>query len=276
MSQQVKAVGFLSGRTGDAVIQTVVARAFKLKYPDSHLTFALSEQFRDIMPLFYHHPYINSHHVWEGHDNWPTPADVEYVKWRGYDIVYDAMAKHSQPDWYNHRTYGQEACARFGFEMPADQSYLLNPWFPLCNGYKKHVTLSLVPNRSKNLEKTMPKSECEKLCIALRARGYTPLQLGGRFDVRLDNAECPDFSILEATQHMLSSAFHITADTAFSSIAAGYGHRTLGFYGVNYPDMKDCFSHLPPNPAAHYIKNRDPRTLTADDIVAAIEKEGFK
>lgn len=270
------AIGFVGGQIGDACVMTVALRAFKQQYPDSRFTFALAEKYRDVMPLFYHQKHIDDFHVWDGWDAaWPTVADREYCYFRGFDRVFNALAAHSRPDWYNHHTYGEEACLRFGLKVPDDTSYELHRWFPLWDGYKRTVTLSLFPSAGQ-LHKTMPVEQCERLCLLLKAAGYNPVQLGGRFEyVKLKGATAPHLSILEATKLMLSSAFHITADTAFSSIAAAYKHPTLGFYGLNYPDMVDCFSHLPPNPNAIYIKNRDPQSVTAEELITLAQDGGL-
>lgn len=270
----IKACGFLGGQFGDLVIQTVVCRAFKEQNPDSHLTFAMAGKYRDILPLFFNHPNIDDYHIWEGYDSaWPTEADVKWAQFRKLDIVFNPMMGHTKPDWYNFNHYAEEGCLRFGLTPPKDLSYELIRWFPLYDGCQKNVTLSLFPSKSTQLDKTMPIEECEKLCIELKKMGYNPIQLGGRFETPLKNAENPDFSFLEATKMMLSSAFHITADTGFSSVAAGYKHKTLGFYGINYPDMKDCFSHLPINANAVYLKNRNPQTVTADELLTTIKEK---
>lgn len=272
----IKAIGFLGGQFGDLVIQTVVCRAFKQQFPDSKLTFAMAQKYRDIQPLFFHNPNIDDYHIWDGYDaGWPSDADREYVYFKGYHKVFNAMAGHTRPDWYNANHYAAENCLRFGLMIPKDLSYELVRWFPLYDDGKKNVTLTLFPSKGSQLDKTMPIEECEKLCIDLKKLGYNPIQLGGKFEVRLENARNPDLSILEATKLMLSSSFHITADTGFSSIAAGYKHKTLGFYGLNYPDMKDCFSHLPINVNAHYIKNKAPQLITAEEIIQTAKTEGF-
>jgi ADP-heptose:LPS heptosyltransferase len=263
------AIGFCGGQIGDAIVMTVAIRAFKQQYPHARFTFALAEKYKDVMPLFYQHELIDDYHVWDGWDaTWPSVADRMYCYFRGFNHVYNALAPHSRPDWYNHHTYGEEACLRFGLPVPDDRSYHLNRWFPLWDGYKRTVTLSLFPSAGQ-VHKTMPVEECEQLCVALKGLGYQPVQLGGKYEyVKLKNALAPHLSILEATKLMLSSALHITADTAFSSIAAAYKHPVVGFYGINYPDMTDCFSHLPPNPNALYIKNRDPQSVKADEVIA--------
>ncbi len=273
----MRGAGFAAGQFGDAVVMTVGVRAFAQAYPDSQLTFAVAEKFRDILPLFLHHPLIHDLHTWEGYDSpqWPTAADEAYIHWRDYDIVYNAMPPHSQHDWYNHRTYGQEACVRYGLPVPDDISYELVPWMRLRKDCSRVVTLSLFPSKGQQMDKTMPVAECEKLCVALRAKGYTPVQLGGRFEPTLNNAVAPSMSVLEATTLMLSSKLHITADTAFASIAAGYHHPAVGVYGINYPDMTDCFSHLPPNRNAVYLKNVSPQRRTAAEVLAVIEEKGM-
>lgn len=269
------AIGFQQGQLGDLIITTVAARAFKRQHPDARLTLGIADKYRDALPLFIQQADIDDLHVWDGYDNWPTVIDREYMYWRGFDRVFNAMPPHSRPDWYNHHTYGEEACLRFGLPIPDDTSYQLTRWFPLDKGHERVVTLSLFPSAGQ-LHKTMPVEECEKLCVYLKAAGYTPVQLGGKYEyVKLKNAFAPHLSILEATKLMLSSAFHVTADTAFSSIAAGYGHRVVGFYGVNYPDMVDCFSHLPPNPNALYIKNCDPQSVKAEEVIELARAAGY-
>ena len=270
-----KAIGFCGGQTGDAVVMTVAIRAFKQQNPNARFTFALAEKYKEIMPLFYHHPHIDDFHIWDGWDStWPSILDREYIYFCGFDMVYNALCPHTRPDWYNYNTYGEEACLRFGLKIPDDKSYELVRWFPLYLDRKKIVTLSLFPSAGQ-VHKTMHVDECEKLCIILKKMGYNPVQLGGKFEyIKLKNAMAPHFSIFEATKLMLSSRLHITADTAFSSIAAGYKHPVVGWYGINYPDMKDCFSHLPPNPNAVYIKNRDPQTLTAEEVINTIKESG--
>ena len=269
------AIGLMQGQLGDLILSTVAIRAFKQQYPDARFTLGIADKYRDALPLFLHHGDIDDIHVWDGYDNWPTSIDRQYCHWRGFDRVFNAMPPHSRPDWYNHHTYGEEACLRFGLPIPDDTSYELVRWFPLDKGYEKVVTLSLFPS-SNQLHKTMPVEECEKLCVSLKAMGYTPVQLGGKYEyVKLKNAVAPHLSILEATRLMLSSHLHLTADTAFSSIAAAYKAPIVGWYGRNYPDMVDCFSHLPPNPNALYIKNRDPQSVKAEEVVELARAGGY-
>lgn len=265
------AIGFLGGQYGDLVIQTVAARAFKQQFPDAKLTFAVNRKFAGIMSLFVQNPNIDAFHEWDAYDGaWPSQTDREYIAFKGFDHVFNQMAGHLQRDWYNHRHYAEEACLRHGLKVPTDISYELVKWFPKLEGRSRYVTLSLFPSKGGQLDKTMPIPECEALCVGLKAMGLTPVQLGGRFEVNLENAIAPDFSILEAAQLMTSSALHITADTAFSSIAAGYKHKTLGFYSRNYPDMISCDSHLPPNPNAHYLKNRVMADLKAEELLSLV------
>ncbi len=266
-----KAIGFKQGQIGDLVIQTAVAAAFKEQYHDTHLTFGIGSKYKDMLPLFFNHPFIDDYHIWDGYDNWPSNLDVEYIKFKNFDFVFDAMGGHTQANWYNFNHYATEDCLIHGIKPLPKPVYYLNKWFPLHSDCNKIVTLSLFPSKSTQMDKTLRIQEAEKFCKDLRTLGFTPLQLGGRFDYKLDNAICPDFSIFEATKYMLSSKVHVTADTSFASIAAGYNHPTIGFYGLNYPDMTDCFSHLPPNRNAYYFRNINPQEVTADMLLGALK-----
>lgn len=264
------AVGFVNSLYGDTVIMTVACRAFKLKYPDAKLTFAVADKFKDILPLFVRNPNIDSFHVWSSYNDWPQKVDQEYINFRKFDYVFHPQPAHSRLDWYNHNHYAQEACIRYGLVPPDDLSYELVKWFPELPEYKKCITLSLFPNKGTQMDKTMTVEECENLCVGIKKLGYQPIQLGGKYEVKLENAVSPDLSFIEAAQILTSSALHITADTAFSSIAAGYKHKTLGFYGLNYKDMRDCGSHLPPNSNAYYFRNIVPQQLKAEELLTAI------
>lgn len=267
----IKAAGFLLGQFGDLVIQTVVCRAFKEKYPDSHLTFTVGDKYKEILPLFFHHPHIDDFHIYEGYDNWPTQSDIDYINYRKFDLVFNGKAQPTSQDWYNYLHYAEEHCLEHGLNPPQDLSYLLIPWFNLYNDCKNVVTLSLFPSKGSQPKKGMLVNEAEELCINLKKKGFRPIQLGGKFEIKLENAESPHFSILEATKLMLSSKLHITADTCFSSVAAAYKHPTIGFYGLNYPNMVDCFSHLPPNTNASYIKNKEPNSIKAEEILNLVD-----
>lgn len=271
-----KAIGFAGGQFGDLVMQLVPARVFKETHPGSHLTFAMADKYRDILPLFVGNPDIDAFHVWEGYDRaWPTPADQGYIEFSRFDHVYTPMPGHTEPSWYNRHHYLVENCLRFGLPAPKDISYRLHRWFPLLKGCEKIVTLSLFPSGGGQPNKSLNVAASEWLCWALRAKGYTPVQLGGRYEVKISNALNPSLSILEATQLMVSSKLHVTADTFFAWAAAGYSHPTIGFYSLNYPDMTDCFSHLPPNSRGHYLKNCVPPQVTADQLLAIAEREGL-
>lgn len=269
----MNAIGFAQGQVGDLVIMTVCCRVFKEAYPDSHLTFGVADKYKDMLPLFANHPHIDGYHTWSAYDNWPDQTDLDYLA--RFDRVYHAMPPHSRPDWYNHLHYGQEACARYGLPIPDDYSYQLTPWMPLRKDCKRVVTLSLFPSKGSQMDKGLTIPEAEKLCVALKRLDYQPVQLGGRFEPRLENAVAPSMSILEATTLMLSSALHITADTGFSSIAAGYHHPTLGFYGRNYPDLVDNATQIPPNRNAHYIRDRHPQSVTAEQLVTTALDKGL-
>ena len=50
----IKAIGFNQGQIGDLVINLIACRAFKEKFPDSHLTFGINKKYQSILPIFKH------------------------------------------------------------------------------------------------------------------------------------------------------------------------------------------------------------------------------
>lgn len=268
---QIKAIGFLKQAMGDLVMQTIPLRAFKEKYPDSYFIFGIDEKYKAIEPLFYNHPWINEIHIWKGINNdWPNNEDAEYINNEKFNVVFNAMGLHTRPDWYLHYHYGQEFCFMANLSPPEDISCYLVKWFELIPNCDKIITLSMFPQFDKGQKKSLSIEKLEKLCINIKKLGYQPLQLGGKFEPKLENAERPEFTMLEATKYLCSSKLHITADTSFSWIASAYKHKTLGIYTNNLPFMTDSWSHRPINENAKYMHRNNLEELQIEEIIDAI------
>lgn len=266
----ISAIGFCNSMYGDIVMATVCCRAFKEKYPDSHLTFAVSNKYSKILPLFDMHPNIDSFNVWKSYEDWPSEGDRAFLQQHKYNIVYHPQPSHTSSDWYNHNHYTAEYCLMHGLTPPQDLSCELNPWFGRNEAYKDCIAISAFPSHSTQLDKTLDLKCWNYIVFHLKRRGYRCIQLGGKFDIPIEGAENPDLNFIEAAQVLYSSKLQITTDTSWAWIGSAYKVNCLGLYGYNYKNQNNIANHLPVNPNATYLSERNIKNIDINLIIDTI------
>lgn len=269
----MKAIGFLTGRVGDAVMCSVAARQFKAQFPSAHLTFAVGKKFGNVIDLFKGLSYIDDIHVWHGtDDDWPTNADVAFINLEGYDVVFDGLSQHTRSDWYNHIHYVEETCLMLGLDKPADLQCQLGYLPRPIPGLDKTITTSLFASGNQPY-KTLSAAKIEALFKTLNDLGYRVMQVGST-DPAIEGAANLSGDIYTAVDYICSAKMHLTIDTAFSWISSAYQRPLVGLYGRNYPDMKPGrqVSHHPVNPNATYIDAERVDDIEIDAIIEDVKK----
>lgn len=264
---------------GDLVMCSVAARAFKEQYPDSHLTFAACSSYKNILPLFKEHPYIDALHVWDSYEDWPRQSDIDFLTREKFDIVFHPFAQHTRPDWYNYYHYAEETCMMLGLAPPKDLQCYLNPTKYYSVLDKKLICLSLFPSRGANQVKAYPMDKCIELVAELNKKGYRCVQLGGRFETPIQGAEIYEESTFEDGAHLLLSCMlHISTDTSWAWISSAYSCPMIGLYTRDYPDisLERVISHNPVNSYATYINRNSMKDVDVDEILyVAKERYGI-
>lgn len=251
-----RAIGMIAGQFGDLVISTVAARTFKQQFPDYQLEFGISNKFQGIAPLFFNHKHIDKIHIWEGYDDWPNhPHDLRHLNHEKYDIVFNAMPKHTKLDWYNYYHFTQENCLVHGIEPPENLQCNLTKWFDTIPDYKNYIALSVFPGYGVSNGRTFSTEKLNKLVDNIHKLGYKTILIGTDKEPKLNNTETTNTTFFNAVKIMLSCKMLITADTAMSWVASAYSFPTIGYYTRNYSDMRidRICSHIPINPRGQYI-----------------------
>ena len=268
----IKVIGFNAGAVGDLVMMTALTRQFKKENSDSYFIFGIGNRYAHIVSLFYNHSFIDDIHIWSSYDEWPVYEDIKYIIEKKIDKVYNAMPDHFDELWYNKRHYIQEHGLIHGFSQIDDLTCILNPYFGAIKDCDKVITLSMFPQFDKGQKKSLSLNKLEELCLNIKKLGFLPIQLGGKYEQKLENAEKPDFSMLEAARLLYSSRLHITADTSFSWISSSYKHLTIGVYTNNLPYMIDSWSHRPINSNAYYFHRDNLENLAIEEIIIKIKE----
>jgi ADP-heptose:LPS heptosyltransferase len=268
----MKIIGYFCGQVGDLVIQTPLIRQFKQENPNCNLILGIGNKYKQVVPLFYNSPYIDDIHLWDSYEDWPNENDFKYIKQEKFNIIYGGMPNHTEDYWYLYRHYAQEFGEMYGMKIKNLQCEL-DPWFGKLDNCDKIVTLSMFPSMDVGQKKSLSIEQLEKLCIEVKKLGYLPFQLGGKYEPKLENAERPDMSLIQAAQLLYSSKLHLTCDTSFGWISSAYQHKTIGFYTNNLPFMTEEASKniQPINPNAYYFHRDNLANLQIDEIIIKIQ-----
>lgn len=273
----MKAIGFLHGLAGDAVMCTAACREFKKMHPDAHLTFALSKGNAKILELFKGHPDIDAFHVWDNDGVRMSENDVKFIKDNNFDIVFNPFANHTSQDWYNHFHYIHETLLMLGFPInkhfTSTQLYLPAPTDQKQHSDDKLITIAAWPSAGAQLDKTPSLDNWVRIVSFLKDKGYRVVQLGGRFDLEIEGAERNDLSFKESAILLYTSKLSITTDTSWAWIASAYEHNNIGLYKYNYIDQNNIENHLPTNKNSSYLYGKNFDNIDIESVIEAIKNK---
>ena len=106
----------IRGQFGDIIMQEPGLRKFIEENPDTQIVFAVSEPYKDILPLFEnYHENIVGFKVWEGYNEWPSEADLKYMEEEKFDALFPPdIPLHPEADWANRRHITTETALMIG------------------------------------------------------------------------------------------------------------------------------------------------------------------
>lgn len=269
----IKAIGFLYGWHGDALMAQALCRTFKQQNKDSHLTFAVNKKYQRVLPLLFQNPYIDGFHIWDGSDDFPTQVDSQFIQENNFDIVFNPKAQHKNNSWYLNNHYIDEMHEMFDFSKPENKQIELTRYFESLPSYSNYIALSLVASGNQ-LSKTISFEKIRELIVKIRALGLTPIRIDSRseYDSQI-GIPASQLSIFDATVLMLSTKMLITVDTLWAWASSGYSFPTIGLYAPNYPNMpidRVC-SHMPVNTSSTYLVGNTVNDISVDQIIEEIK-----
>lgn len=249
----LKIIGTNQGQRGDLIVGTVVARAIKERFPNSQFTLGINKKYQDMIDLFRYHPYIDSIHVWDEYDNWPSQNDINFLKTNYYDIFLHPMPKHPNDHcWYNlveHLT--ESACIMNGFVPPKDLTCVLNKYFDLYSEYKNYICIAPFTAWER---KNISLDKWEKIVSFINNKGFRVIQIGGDNEINIKGAEKINTSYFESVKIMLSCKFLISLDGGMAWVASAYKHPVLGLYGYHFENQFSAKIYQPLNTNAIYLE----------------------
>jgi len=266
----MKYIGFNQGQYGDLCINTVVCRALKERLPNCELHFGINQKYSSLAPIFENHPLINKIHIWDAYNDWPSQKDVDHIMAERYNFTFDAMPPHTQEHWYVNNHQAAEACLVYGLRPPDNLQVELNQYFETQRN-KRHVALNLFAE-TRGDAKTPSLEQAQKISDLLKAKGYTPVQIGLPDQPQICEKRFSG-SFFDSIKFTLSCDYLFTVDSAMAWIASGYSFPTFGIYAYNYyPHVTTSKNWQPVNPNAKYIEKDKISNITLELISEEIDK----
>lgn len=256
------------GQRGDLIMNTVVARAIKEKFPNCHTSMSINKQYEDMKELFYNHPYIDSVSIWEGYDDWPTQNDINHAK--NFDIILHPMPQHPNNHcWYNLVNYQTEAaCIMNGFTPPKDLSCILNKYFEV----KKQIKSVCISPFTAWERKNISSEKWQSIIDYIYNKGYLVFQIGSKNEYKFNNTIKEDLTYIESTKLALGCDLVIGLDGGFSWLMSAYKHPFLGLYGHSYDNLISPKVYEPINPNSTYLESFRAQDIPNDIIFQKIDE----
>lgn len=250
----MKAIGFNQGQIGDLAMNLIACRAFKERYPESHLVFGINKKYESCAPIFLNNKLIDEIKIWENYDNWPSDADRNFILENKFDIVFNPMPQHQDEMWYMNEHHTSAVCKMHGLHTPDNLQIELNPWFNHNEQYKNFVAFTTFSSAGK--VRDIPKDVSNKIINYLHEIGFKTIQLGLASHDKL-NTTLPALggSIFDDVKIAKSCRLVVTADTGMNWIMSGYKSKVLGLYSSkSYPHLAPLENRTPINPNAKYLQ----------------------
>lgn len=263
------AIGFNQGQFGDVCMGTVAARSFKQKFPDAKLCLGINEKYKSIKPLFENNELIDSLHVWDGYDNWPTEKDMSHLRLANYDKVFNPMPAHTEPLWYLKRHQTEELCLMHWLTPPKNLQVSLSDYFS--SGIKDYITVCF-SGVTRGEVKSLTLERAKELCCAIRNKFNLKVYQLGLDQDPLYSDDRFNGSFLDATKFMLESKLLVTVDTSWAWIASGYSKSVVGLYSYSYyPGSTTAKNWQPVNSNAAYLEASNVNDINIDEILESIK-----
>ena len=261
----MKAIGFNAGQYGDLAMNVVAAGVLAEIHPECKLTFAIGNRYADCEGAFRFQKNIDSTYIWDSYNTWPAPTDLKYMEEKKFDLAFNAMPIHPDPQWYLKRHQTEEVCYMHGLPPPRSRKINLQKYWPSEgreNIYKNYVYITREGSFENKKVSVSQFTEVEKFLTSKGLSIITPYA---------DKIE-KHLSYFDSIRIMTACKFLITVDTGMCWFASAYNIPTVGLYGYEfYPGATTSKNWQPENPNAIYLEDKRVRDIDPERIIEAIK-----
>jgi len=262
----------MGGQYGDVIMQEPGLRKFIEDNPNTKITLAICDKYKDVLPLFYnYHENIVEYKVWEGYDDWPTQRDLEYIESQNFDAMFPCEKPfHAQLDWARHRHIVTETAMMLGVEAETDDIQLKMP--KEVTKEPKTVALHLFSSKYPGGTRSISVKKQTKIVAHLNEMGYKVYQLSSPDQPHIEGTIFKHGTYYDACLRMLSTDLLISCDSGMAWVASAYNHPTVALFSYAYnQDIGTTVNWHPVNPNATYFESFLANDIPLENIFEQIE-----
>jgi len=264
----------IRGQFGDIIMQEPGLRKFIEENPDTQIVFAVSEPYKDILPLFEnYHENIVGFKVWEGYNEWPSEADLKYMEEEKFDALFPPdIPLHPEADWANRRHITTETALMIGVTSGDTDVKLTVPADVVKE--PKTVALHLFSSKWPGGARSVDIQNQTAIVEYITNKGYKVYQLSAPHQPRIPNTTFSEGTYYDSCKRMLTTDLLITCDSGMPWVASAYNHPMIGLYSSAYnPLVGTTKNWQPVNPHAVFLEAPLANDISLEVIFAEIDKK---
>ncbi|MCW3051185.1 MAG: putative glycosyltransferase [Chthonomonadales bacterium] len=273
------------GQIGDIVAFTPTVRRIKELFPNSQITFAVSERYREAGELVAGLPYVDRLFVtkqyfeqltddryFPWHLGWPVNlcGDDEVVEQYHHDIVLETRPRHRRMPWWEYAHMSEEFAHMVGVPGPiVRQAEIRIPPGTLAPA-EAHGKIVLHNDPDISSEKQWPWESVERLVQRIGAENVVLLgkpgpEVAGTLDLRGKT------SLAEAASIIAQATCYVGIDSGLMHIAGSLQAPVVGLYATAYIAAYDAI--YPENPNALYLQSEGVMgEITPGSVEASVKR----
>ena len=263
----------MGGQYGDVLMQEPALRKFIKDNPDTKITLAICDKFKEVLPLFYnYHDNIVEYKIWEGYDNWPSPADIEYIEQQQFDAMFPCQKPfHEDNGFANYRHIVTETALMLG--VTADDTKINLRLPKEVKKEPKTASIHMFSSKWPNGLRSIDLQKQELIVKYLMEKGYKVYQISSPSQPHIENTIKPVGTYYDACINALNTDFLISCDSGMLWVSSAYDLPTLGLFSFGYnPLVRTTKNWQPVNPNAIYLESLVASDIPLFKIFNAIDK----
>ena len=264
----------MRGQYGDILMQEPALRKFISDNPDTKIVLAVSDKYKDILPLFEnYHENIIDFKIFENYNSWPSANDLDYINKNEFCALFPPdIPKHDQDDWAKYRHIIEETGLMMGLDKPSDIKIKLKK---PSNITKESKTASIHMFSSKWPGGIRSISPQRQLVIVdyLRSKGYKVYQISSAIQPHIKGTIKPTGTYYDACINVLQTDFLVSCDSGMPFVASAFDHPTLALFSSGYNSLLNTTQNWwPPNPNGIYLESFQADNISIYKIYESIDE----
>jgi len=265
----------IRGQYGDIFMGEPGLRNFIEENPETKIVFAVSEKYKDILPLFEnYHENIIELKAFEGYEKWPSEKDLQYIREQNFDAMFPPdIPVHEQDDWPKYRHIVEETALIIGLEAKDRKINL--PFPSKITKEPKTASIHMFSSKWPKGIRSINIKKQEAIVKYLKKKGYSKIyQISSPDQPHIKGTIFPKGgTYYEACLKVLSTEIFVSCDSGMPWFTSAFDHPSVVLFSSGYNQLvKTTRNWWPANSKAIYLEEYTADQIPMEQIYEAVDK----